>query len=99
MPGWQMLIVVELHTVNSSLSCNQFALRMRSTYVEEEHLLMMSSTWDVTVSEQNSKAGINLCGLRDQTIELGCMLLSRRLSISQMLSSIASLANFLTSSW
>src|SRR6218665_2213994 len=42
------LIVVALHTVNSALSCNSFALRMRSAYVEEAHLLMISSTWDVT---------------------------------------------------
>src|SRR6218665_595956 len=36
------------YTVNSALSCNPFALRMRSAYVEEAHLLMISSTWDVT---------------------------------------------------
>src|SRR6218665_1937482 len=42
------LIVVALHTVNSALSCNPLALRMRSAYVEEAHLLMISSTWDVT---------------------------------------------------
>jgi|SRR6218665_2059180 len=38
------LIVVALHRVNSALSCNPFALRMRSAYVE----LMISSTCDVT---------------------------------------------------
>src|SRR6218665_2409068 len=42
------LIAVALHTVDSALSCNPFALRMRSAYVEEAHLLMISSTWDVT---------------------------------------------------
>src|SRR6218665_989288 len=42
------LIMVALHTVNSALSRNSFALRMRSAYVEEAHLLMKSSTWDVT---------------------------------------------------
>src|SRR6218665_2928327 len=35
------LIAVALHTVNSALSCNPFALRMRSAYVEEAHLLMI----------------------------------------------------------
>src|SRR6218665_4197404 len=42
------LIAVALHTVNSALSCNPFAFRMRSAHVEEAHLLMISSTWDVT---------------------------------------------------
>ena len=41
------LIVVALHTVNSALSSNPFALRMRRAYKEEAHLLMMSSTWEV----------------------------------------------------
>src|SRR6218665_3648420 len=44
------LIVVALHTVISALSCNSFALRMGSAYVEEADLLMISSTWDVTDS-------------------------------------------------
>src|SRR6218665_206139 len=51
MPGRhnrRRLIVVALHTVNSALSFNPFALRMRSSYVEEAHLLMISFTWDVT---------------------------------------------------
>src|SRR6218665_808107 len=51
MPGRhyrRRLIVVALHTVNSTLSCNPFALTIRSAYVEEAHLLMISSTWVVT---------------------------------------------------
>jgi len=37
------LIMVALHTVNSALSCNPFDIKMRSAYIEEAHLLMMSS--------------------------------------------------------